>query len=94
MDRFSSHKFFKIGQRVWHKEHQQGVVLGVNGMGEDAVVTVSFKNGKLIKIVGRFTHVSSFLMVLLRRFHCSRAAFSYQLFRFLVTLEKLPKVRY
>jgi DNA helicase-2/ATP-dependent DNA helicase PcrA len=49
-----SHKFFKIGQRVWHKEHQQGVVLGVNGMGEDAVVTVSFKNGKLIKIVGSF----------------------------------------
>ncbi len=49
-----SHKFFKIGQRVWHKEHNQGIVLSVDGMGPDAVVTVSFMNGKLIKIVGSF----------------------------------------
>lgn len=49
-----NHKFFKIGQRVWHKEHNQGIVLSVDGMGPDAVVTVSFMNGKLIKIVGSF----------------------------------------
>ena len=54
-----SQKHFKIGQRVWHKEYKQGVVLSVDGMGRDAVVTVSFKNGKLIKIVGSFLQTES-----------------------------------
>ncbi|MCB5278028.1 MAG: UvrD-helicase domain-containing protein [Candidatus Cloacimonetes bacterium] len=49
-----SMKHFKIGQRVWHKEYRDGIVLSVNGVGTDAVVTVSFKNGKLIKIIGSF----------------------------------------
>lgn len=51
-----SQKHFKVGQRVWHKENGQGVVLSVDGVSEDAVVTVSFMNGKLIKIVGTYLH--------------------------------------
>ncbi|MFA6910590.1 MAG: UvrD-helicase domain-containing protein [Candidatus Cloacimonadaceae bacterium] len=54
-----SQKHFKIGQRVWHKEYKQGVVLSVDGMGTDAVVTVSFKNGKLVKIVGSYLQTES-----------------------------------
>ncbi|MFA7025787.1 MAG: UvrD-helicase domain-containing protein [Candidatus Cloacimonadaceae bacterium] len=49
-----SQKFFRIGQRVWHDEHQEGVVLSVNGTDQDAVLVVSFKNGKLLKIVGSY----------------------------------------
>ncbi len=49
-----SQKHYKIGQKVWHDEYQDGVILAVNGMDEDAIVTVSFKSGKLIKVVGRF----------------------------------------
>ncbi|MCB5252839.1 MAG: 3'-5' exonuclease [Candidatus Cloacimonadaceae bacterium] len=49
-----SQKFFRIGQRVWHDEYQEGKVLSVNGIGQDAVVTVSFTCGKLIKIVGSY----------------------------------------
>ena len=47
-----SQKHFKIGQKVWHKEYGVGVVLSVNGLDQDAVVTVSFGNGKLLKVVG------------------------------------------
>ncbi len=49
-----SQKHYKIGQKVWHDEYHDGVILAVNGMDEDAIVTVSFKSGKLIKVVGRF----------------------------------------
>lgn len=49
-----SQKHFRIGQKVWHKEHKEGVVLAVYGMDRDAVVTVSFKSGKLLKIVGSY----------------------------------------
>jgi DNA helicase II / ATP-dependent DNA helicase PcrA len=47
-----SQKHFKIGQKVWHKEYGSGVVLSVNGLDQDAVITVSFSNGKLLKVVG------------------------------------------
>ncbi|MDD2424140.1 MAG: hypothetical protein PHG34_08010, partial [Candidatus Cloacimonetes bacterium] len=49
-----SQKFFRIGQKVWHDEHQEGVVLSVNGTDQDAVLVVSFKSGKLLKIVGSY----------------------------------------
>jgi len=49
-----SQKHFRIGQRVWHKEHKEGVVLSVYGSNRDAVITVSFKSGKLLKIVGSY----------------------------------------
>lgn len=47
-------KFFRIGQKVWHDEHLEGVVLSVNGTDQDAVLVVSFKSGKLLKIVGSY----------------------------------------
>ena len=47
-------KFFRIGQKVWHDEHLEGVVLSVNGTDQDAVLVVSFKNGKLLKIIGSY----------------------------------------
>ncbi len=49
-----SQNHFRIGQRVWHKEHKEGVVLSVYGPDRDAVITVSFKSGKLLKIVGSY----------------------------------------
>ncbi|MCB5265185.1 MAG: UvrD-helicase domain-containing protein [Candidatus Cloacimonetes bacterium] len=49
-----SQKVFRIGQKVWHDEHQEGVVLSVNGTDQDAVLVVSFKSGKLLKIVGSY----------------------------------------
>lgn len=52
-----SQKHYKIGQKVWHKEYGEGVVLNVNGTEADAVVTVSFKRGQLLKVVG--THLET-----------------------------------
>lgn len=52
-----SQKHFKIGQLVWHQEYGEGQVLAVNGIDQDAVVTVSFKKGKLLKVVG--THLKT-----------------------------------
>jgi len=52
-----SQKQFRIGQKVWHKEHKEGVILSVYGTDQDAVLTVSFKTGKLLKIVGRYLQV-------------------------------------
>lgn len=53
-----SQKHFRIGQKVWHQEHGEGVVLSVHGIDSDAILTVSFKNGKLAKIVGSFLKTS------------------------------------
>jgi DNA helicase-2/ATP-dependent DNA helicase PcrA len=47
-------KHFRVGQQVWHSEYGQGVVLGVDGTGPDARLTVSFARGKLAKIIGTF----------------------------------------
>ncbi len=47
-------KQFRIGQKVWHSEYGEGVVLSVDGAGMDARLTVSFKTGKLTKIIGTF----------------------------------------
>jgi DNA helicase II / ATP-dependent DNA helicase PcrA len=47
-------KHFRIGQKVWHSEYGQGVVLSVDGTGSDARLTISFINGKLTKIIGTF----------------------------------------
>ena len=49
-----SQKIWQVGQTVYHKEHGKGIVLGSNGEGDDATITVSFSKGKLVKIVGRF----------------------------------------
>lgn len=49
-----SDKQFRIGQKVWHSQYGQGVVLSVDGIGTDARLTISFNNGKLVKIIGTF----------------------------------------
>ena len=47
-------KKFRIGQKVWHSEYGEGVILSVDGTGSDARLAISFKNGKLTKIIGTF----------------------------------------
>ncbi len=47
-------KKFRIGQKVWHSEYGEGVVLSVDGTGSDARLAISFKSGKLTKIIGTF----------------------------------------
>jgi DNA helicase-2/ATP-dependent DNA helicase PcrA len=49
-----SDKQYRIGQRVYHAEHGQGVILSVDGTGSDARLTISFISGKLAKIIGTF----------------------------------------
>jgi len=51
-----SQKHYQIGQQVWHQEYGYGVVLGVNGTDKDAVVSVSFVRGGLIRVVGSYLH--------------------------------------
>jgi len=54
-----SQKYFQIGQKVWHKEFGDGVVLGVNGVDKDAVVMVSFTHGGCHKVVGSHLQTAS-----------------------------------
>lgn len=49
-----SQKHYRIGQKVWHKEYGEGLVLNVDGMGEDALLTISFVKGGLKKIIGSY----------------------------------------
>jgi DNA helicase-2/ATP-dependent DNA helicase PcrA len=49
-----SMKTYKIGQKVIHPEYGEGVILSVDGEGITAKLTISFKNGKLARIVGSF----------------------------------------
>jgi ATP-dependent DNA helicase UvrD/PcrA len=49
-----SEKYFKIGQKISHDKFGKGVILNVEGKGEDAKLTISFTGGKLKKIVGTF----------------------------------------
>jgi hypothetical protein len=48
-----SQKYYKIGQKVFHPEYGLGVILSVDGEGEDARLTISFGN-RLAKIIGRY----------------------------------------
>jgi len=47
-------KTYKIGQKVYHQEYGEGTVLSVDGTGISARLTISFKNGKLARIIGSF----------------------------------------
>ncbi|HHE64938.1 MAG TPA: hypothetical protein ENL09_02840 [Bacteroidetes bacterium] len=49
-----SEKYFKIGQKISHDKFGKGVILNVEGKGEDAKLTISFTGGKLKKIIGTF----------------------------------------
>jgi DNA helicase-2/ATP-dependent DNA helicase PcrA len=46
-------KHYRIGQKVFHGEYGLGVILSVDGEGEDARLTISFA-GKLAKIMGSY----------------------------------------
>jgi len=47
-------KFFKIGMKVKHEEFGIGTILSVEGAGQNAKLTISFQNGLLKKIHGRW----------------------------------------
>lgn len=49
-----SMKTYRIGQKVTHPEYGDGTVLNVDGEGISAKLTISFKNGKLARIIGSF----------------------------------------
>jgi len=49
-----SQKHFKIGQKVQHSEHGKGTILNVDGADENALLTISFENGSLKKIMGKW----------------------------------------
>lgn len=53
-------KSYRVGQKVWHEEYGQGVILGVDGPGPDARLTISFVKGKLAKIIGTFVKTEPF----------------------------------
>ncbi|MDO9578012.1 MAG: UvrD-helicase domain-containing protein [Candidatus Cloacimonadales bacterium] len=52
-----SEKYFKIGQKINHDKFGKGVILNVDGKGQDAKLTVSFSGGVLKKIVGTFVRI-------------------------------------
>lgn len=52
-------KTYKIGQKVNHPEYGEGVVLNVDGEGISARLTISFKNGKLARIIGSFLNTGN-----------------------------------
>ncbi|HNX00649.1 MAG TPA: UvrD-helicase domain-containing protein [Candidatus Cloacimonadota bacterium] len=52
-----SEKHFRIGQKVFHDEYGKGIILNVEGRGEDAHLTVSFANGNLKKIIGSYLRI-------------------------------------
>nr|MDA3814122.1 ATP-binding domain-containing protein [Candidatus Cloacimonadota bacterium] len=47
-------KYFKIGQKIYHNKFGKGVVLNVDGAGDDAKLSISFSGGQLKKIIGTF----------------------------------------
>jgi DNA helicase-2/ATP-dependent DNA helicase PcrA len=49
-----SMKTYRIGQKVTHPEYGDGTILSVDGEGASARLTISFKNGKLARIIGSF----------------------------------------
>ncbi len=52
-----SQKHYKVGQKIAHQKFGKGVILNVDGRGNDAKLTISFANGQLKKIIGSFVKV-------------------------------------
>jgi len=50
----SLNRTFKIGQVVKHSEYGLGIVIGIDGEGLATRLTISFKNGKIAKIISTF----------------------------------------
>jgi DNA helicase-2/ATP-dependent DNA helicase PcrA len=55
-----SEKYFRVGQKVNHEEYGKGVILSVEGRGNDARLTISFANGNLKKIIGSYVSIDTF----------------------------------
>ncbi len=53
-----SQKYYKIGQKVLHKNFGRGTILNVDGSGENAKLTISFENGALKRILGNFVQTA------------------------------------
>ncbi len=53
-----SQKFYKIGQKVLHKNFGRGTILSVDGTGENAKLTISFEGGALKRILGSFVQTA------------------------------------
>ena len=49
-----SQKYFKIGQKIYHKKFGKGIVLNVDGKGKEAKLSISFSGGQLKKIIGTY----------------------------------------
>jgi DNA helicase-2/ATP-dependent DNA helicase PcrA len=54
-----SAKYYRIGMNVTHKTFGKGIVLNVDGVDKDAVLTISFQGGMLKKIKGGFVEIQS-----------------------------------
>jgi len=52
-----SQKYYKVGQKIAHQKFGKGVILNVDGRGNDAKLTISFANGQLKKIIGSYVKV-------------------------------------
>ena len=52
-----SQKYYKVGQKIAHQKFGKGVILNVDGRGNDAKLTISFANGQLKKIMGSYVKV-------------------------------------
>ena len=50
-------KYYKIGMQIRHAEYGKGLVLSVDGAGDDAKLTVSFDHGGLKKILGKWVDI-------------------------------------
>jgi DNA helicase-2/ATP-dependent DNA helicase PcrA len=48
---------FRIGQKVSHKQYGSGTVLGVDGKGKEAKLSILFSDGKLKKIIGSYVKI-------------------------------------
>src|SRR5690554_1371425 len=48
---------FRIGQKIRHEEFGEGKILGVEGKGNDAKLSILFRDGKLKKIIGSYVEI-------------------------------------
>lgn len=50
-------KYFKIGQKIMHQSFGNGVILSIEGNGQDAKLTISFNSGLMKKIIGTWVEI-------------------------------------
>ncbi len=48
---------FRIGQKIRHEEFGEGKILGVEGTGNNAKLSILFRDGKLKKIIGSYVEI-------------------------------------